>query len=151
MAAAHQPEMIAAAVIEAAVRGDKEVAEKYNITTRTLRNWKHRVVNDDEVSAHFRKKKDDADRAWADQIPGCLSACIGYLKTAAEESHNKTPEMVHAIAGALKMVSEVAATWKVLDARLAERAGRTGAQVIPFAAGHSGGNGNGKAAAAGER
>jgi uncharacterized protein YaiE (UPF0345 family) len=47
-----------------------------------------------------------------------MRAAVGFIRRAAETGDCMDPNMVHSIAGALKMLSETAATWKLLDKRL---------------------------------
>jgi len=150
MAAAVSPDLMAQAVIDAAITSVPAAAEKYGVTRKTIYVWRKAVGSNPAVLRAVTEKKAAADRAWAEQIPACLEACIDYLHRAAVESQNKTPEMVHAIAGALKMVSEVAATWKVLDVHLERFRGGAVPKVLPFLPAGGNGNGDGKAAATGE-
>lgn len=146
------PEKRAAIVIDAMLSGTGPAAEKHGVSRRSVERCLVDSKTDQELSRLVAEKKAAADKAWAEEIPSCLRACIEYLHRAASESQNRTPEMVHAIAGALKMVSEVAATWKVLDVHLERFRGGAVPKVLPFLPGSNGGNGNGhdKAATSGE-
>jgi hypothetical protein len=85
------------------------------------------------LSEEVARKKLSADREWAKEIPEAMGVSIDFLKKAALEANPKDPAVIHSIAGSLKMLSEVAATWKVLDARLSKNAGpdREGNRSIP--------------------
>lgn len=109
-------------------RDDRKTAERYGITDRTLRNWRKSLETDAELSAIFREKKAKASEGWANEVPGALRAAVGFLRSAAEQGDPKDPNMVHSIAGAMKLLSEVSATWKLLDVRMARSAGQDGAQ-----------------------
>lgn len=113
---------------------DRKTAARYGITDRTIRNWRRLLDTNVELSEFFRLKKAKASEGWADEVPGALRAAVGFLRQAAENGDPKDPQMVHSIAGAMKLLSEVSATWKLLDARMARTAGTNGAAVRPPAA-----------------
>jgi hypothetical protein len=132
-------ERVAEVLLEAFVsRDDRKTAQKHGITDRTLRNWRALLFTDPELSELFRSKKARVSEGWADEIPGAMRSTIGFLRKAAEEGDHKNPDMVHSVAGALKLLSEVSATWKLLDARLARTAGPDGAAARPSAAAGTG-------------
>lgn len=103
-------------------RDDRKTAERHGITDRTLRNWRARLDSDPELSELFRSKKATASEGWADEVPGAMRASVAFLRSAAEQGDPTDPDMVHSIAGSMKLLSEVAATWKLLDQRLAQSA-----------------------------
>jgi hypothetical protein len=108
-------------------RDDRKTAERYAITDRTLRNWRAALDTNPALSALFREKKAKASEGWANEVPGALRAAVGFLRNAAEQGDPTDPDMVHSIAGAMKLLSEVSATWKLLDARMARSVGPDGA------------------------
>lgn len=105
-------------LIDAATLGDAKACEKWNVTVRTLQNYRQRLAGDPELSQVFAEKKALQDKTWADEIPEMLKAGIDFLKRAAQEAEARDPDAVHAIAGAVKIVSEVQAMRKVIDARI---------------------------------
>jgi hypothetical protein len=121
-------ERIAEILVDAFItKDDRKTAERYQITDRTLRNWRAALDTNEELSALFREKKAKASEGWANEVPGALRAAVGFLRSAAEQGDPTDPHMVHSIAGAMKLLSEVSATWKLLDARMARTAGQDGA------------------------
>jgi transposase-like protein len=128
-------ERIAEILIDAYIsRDDRKTAERYGITDRTLRNWRKQLETDAELSALFREKKSRASEGWANEVPGALRAAVGFIRTAAEKGDPTDPAMLHSVAGAMKLLSEVSATWKLLDARMARSAGQDGAAAGQAAA-----------------
>lgn len=99
--------------------GDRAAAEKYEVSVRSLEAWRSRLSSDDVLVEFFRNKKRLQDEAWGDQIPTALSGGIDFLKRSSQEADPKDPEAIHAIAGYIKILSDVAMTRKVIDARLA--------------------------------
>ena len=122
MGSRFDPEIAAQILVEAAYLGDIETAKKHGITDRTIRNWKQRLDTDAEFSALFHLKRQEAEKAWADELPESIRACINFIRDAAtSKDFQKTPEGIHAVSGALKIMSEVAITKEALDARLAKQ------------------------------
>jgi hypothetical protein len=114
-------EKIATIIVEASVNGDEAAAKKYGLNERSLRRYRALGEKDAGLADLVREKRAKVEAGWADEIPGALREAIGFLRKAATEGDVKDPAMVHSIAGAFKLLSEQAATWKVLDARLARQ------------------------------
>jgi transposase-like protein len=124
-------ERVAQILVEAATLGDKATAEKHGITQRSLQRWRKQLPDDTELSSTVADKKAKVEAGWADEIPGALRAAVTFLRKAAEQADAKSPEAIHAIAGAMKLLSETSATWKVLDARLARQNRQVDGQAGP--------------------
>jgi len=116
-----QRDRAAKLLVEAATDGDKAVAERHGVTVRSLQRYRKALVRDEELSRAVADKKAKVEAGWADQIPGALRAAIAFLQKAAEQADPKDPAAIHSVAGAMKLLSETSATWKVLDARLARQ------------------------------
>lgn len=114
-------ELASTVLVEAAYQGDKVTAKKYGITERTIRNYRKRLDEDKRLSAFFQDKKERMEQRWADELPGAIRAAINYLQGAAQDADRRNPDAIHAVAGALKILSDVALTKEVLDARLARQ------------------------------
>jgi transposase-like protein len=50
------PEKAAMALIDAQMMGDKKAADKWDVTPRTLTNWRKRLSEDSIFSVYFQKK-----------------------------------------------------------------------------------------------
>jgi predicted transcriptional regulator len=116
-----KPELAAAALVEAAYTTDKEAAKKYGVTERTIRNWKKRLDNDPVFSRIFQDKRAQFEKSWADEAPDALKAGIQFLKKAAQQADPKKPDVIHSVAGAVKIIFEVLAVKQVLDVRIPTR------------------------------
>ncbi|MCC6649093.1 MAG: hypothetical protein IT374_26430 [Polyangiaceae bacterium] len=116
-------ERVATVLVEASLQGDKKTSERYDITTRTLQNWRNRLSQDVELSRLFAAKKKLATEEWASGLAPAIRGAIDFLHRATNDADVKDPAVIHAIAGALKILSGVAVTSRVLDARLARSAG----------------------------
>jgi len=110
--------MMARILVEAAYNGDDAACQKYGISDRTLRRWKAELPEYPQLSELVRIKKAEMDRNWADDAPMAVKACMEFIVKAAQEGNHKNSDMVHAVAGAMKIVSEVMAVREYLDAKL---------------------------------
>ncbi len=105
-------------VLDASLMGDRAAADKWGVSERTVRHYRHKLDSDPEFAEVCQEKKRIQDEAWADEIPSMLAAGITFLKEAAQQGDREDPDFVHAIAGAIKIVSEVHQVRRVIDARL---------------------------------
>ncbi len=117
-------ERAARILVEAAYKGDSHACQAYHITERTLRNWRQRLDVDAHFSAIFHEKKQLFERSWADELPAAIRATIEAAKRAAQQLDAADPDGAHAIAGLLKILSEIATMREILDARLTGTAGK---------------------------
>lgn len=113
-------ERAATILVEAAYKGDKAATAEWGLTTRTLRNWRQRLNTDAAFAELFRQKRAAVEKDWAQDAPQAIRAAIAFIQRAAANGKT-TPAMVHAVAGAMKLLADVTLTKQVLDARLAER------------------------------
>ena len=105
-------------IVEAAFFGDKPTAAKYGISPRTIHRYRKRLNEDAQLSALVKIKKDLMEQEWAKDMPAAIRASIEFLRKAANNAKTDDPDAIHAVAGALKILSEVALTKRVIDARL---------------------------------
>lgn len=120
----YSKDLAASVLIEAAFQNDDKAAAKYGISLRTVRNYRCRLQTDPELAAIFQTKKAIFDRVWADDLLRALRGAADFICEAAQsaradEKCKTNPEMIAAMAGALKLCADVHLTSRVLDARLA--------------------------------
>ena len=118
-------DLAAAVLLEAVFTSDGAACDKYGISIRTIQNYRRRLHEDPELAGVFATKKALFDRAWADDLVRALRGAALFIAEATETARNNeqcktNPEMIAAMAGALKLCADVHLTSKVLDARLAE-------------------------------
>lgn len=108
---------LALILVEALFFGDKRTAQRWGITGRTIVNYRYRLAEDEELSRLFYLKKTEFESNWAKDIPAAIMAGISFLGEAAKQN-DYSPEMIHAIAGAVKILAEVGLTKEIIDARI---------------------------------
>lgn len=111
----------AAALVEAAYYGDEQAAKEYDVSRRTIRRWRNRMDEDDDLAALVAAKKQQFEDSWADELPAAIRASIEFLGRAARNGKVHDTDSIRTIAGSLKILADVALTKKVLDARLTGR------------------------------
>jgi transposase-like protein len=118
----------AKAILECVTLGDAATCKKYSISPRTLQRWHQdfRVGTDAELTASVAEKKVFLDKELASKIPEALSACLDYITRAARSASPDDAEVIHAVAGAMKMIAETDGTYKMIDARISGQAGSDG-------------------------
>ena len=110
-------EQIAQILAEAAYHGDKETADKYQISTETLRRWSKQLEINPQLLKLVDIKKRAFQRRWVEEAGAFINQGFTFLHKAAN-TQNLSPEMIHAIAGAMKIASEIVTIREILDARL---------------------------------
>lgn len=110
-------EVIAQILAETVFNGIEATSQKYGVSERTIRRWRNHLEADAELTKLVEAKKMVFRKRWADDAGIFIQQGFQYLRVAAT-SQETSPEMVHAIAGAMKIASEIVAVHEVLDARL---------------------------------
>ena len=109
---------VATILVEALLFGDKVAANRHGITQRTIQNYKARLRDDTELSELFARKKSIVEDDWVNEIKSAMIASIDFLKRASQEADPTNPEVIHAIAGAAKILSGIGLTKDLVDARI---------------------------------
>lgn len=107
----------AAILVDAAYQGDEEAARLWGISERTVKNYRARLADDSRLTLIFREKRALVERDWADALPATIQAAADFIQRAAKQGNPRDPAMVHAVAGGMKLVSEVMFVKQMLDAR----------------------------------
>jgi len=113
-------ERAGAALAEAAFYGDTQAAEHFGISIRSIQRYRKRLKEDDKLASVVVEKKRILEEAWADELPGAIGSAVEFLHRAGKEADPTDPDAIHSVAGALKILSQVAMTRKVIDARLSK-------------------------------
>lgn len=128
-----QRERWATLLVEAVVLGDNVACERAGVSARTLRRARAAVQTCPELAELVRAKKTQSDAAWADELPGAIRSTIGWLKSATEPGAVLPDhETIHAMAGALKILTDVGTANRVLEVRLRKMEEAAGGNVVPL-------------------
>jgi hypothetical protein len=112
-------ERAATILAEAALIGDEKAADNHGTTVRSVQNWRAKLKSDPVLVEFFAAKTQAATTDWADDINDAIKAGVDFLRRAANQASPMHPDVIHAVAGAVKLLSEVQMTKRVLDARIA--------------------------------
>lgn len=121
MANSFHHEKAAVILAESSLYGDKSTAEKWGITTKTIRNYRARLTVNSQLSLIFQLKKQQLESTWAAELPLALKAGIDFLKRASQSADPNDSEAVKAITQSIKVLTEVMMTREVLDRRFAQQ------------------------------
>lgn len=132
MARVFNYELAATILAESAFADDQTVLRRYEITHRTLQRYRRRMTYDPKLSQIVVRKKQALEREWASELAPAIREAIRFLRRAASSADPGDPNAIHAVAGALKILSEVSMTREVIGARLAgaDRAQRAEAGAV---------------------
>ncbi len=126
-------EEIAEILVAASVLGPKRAAEKYGISKRVLYTYRKRLEEDPVLYQLFSEKRAKLGDDWIDRIKEAIAETVEYIKRAAREADPRDPQSIHSIVGALKILSEVVFTQRILDARAAYFGGADVEEAGPLA------------------
>jgi hypothetical protein len=121
----------------AAIVGDAKAAELHNCSKRTIQDWRKRIEDDPSLAAACALEKEALDADWAESLTPAIRKAITFLGKAAESCDETDPAAVHSVAGALKILTDVATARRVLDVRLAKQARKATEGFGPVATGRA--------------
>jgi len=105
-------------LVEAAFFGDVKTSEKWGIHKRTVENYRKRLKDDAKLVALFNLKKEMFLSDWVETLPVAIRAGTQYLIESFQVANRGDPEVIHAVAGAMKILAEIGITKEMLDVKL---------------------------------
>lgn len=116
----------AAAVLIAAVyTSDADACSKYGVTTRTLQNYRKRLISDRLLSECFATRKAKLDDAWVEDFIGPLkqgaeviASCFKEMKQNPKAFQN--PMLIDAVSNALRTIADIVLTNKAINAQFGD-------------------------------
>lgn len=122
-------ERAAAVLVDAAYLGDEPAAKKWNITTRTIENYRARLKDDPKLSELFLQKRAAAEGSWVVELRRALQAtltkaamiveCIEpviVVETELGQVREVNMEGLKVLVGTGKALGEIALALEVLNA-----------------------------------
>jgi transposase-like protein len=117
-------ELAAEVLLTAIFTTDEQACQKYGVSLRSLQRWRRQLADGDpELAGSVATKKAAFNVAWAENLPAALARGVQALEKCFTEIHSdprlcKNPVVLHALAGAFRIVAEVQLTSTMIDARL---------------------------------
>ena len=99
----------------AAIHGDEPTSQQFKVSVRSIQRYRREAGESDTLSQSVAHKKDLVIAKWTEGAPSAVTACVAFVARAARDGDHRDPQMVHAIAGAIKILSEAMANREVLD------------------------------------
>ena len=91
-------------------KAEKPIAEKYEVTPRTLWNWKRSLEKERRLSALFHQRLNDLlNRDWAGELDDALLDAIGKMRELIDKA-----DSLEEVTGAFRALAEVGITREVL-------------------------------------
>lgn len=119
-------------LVEAVTLGDNPACERAGVSTKTLQRARSAVQTDAELSRLVREKKALSDAKWADELPGAIRQTIAWIQRATDQGAVlPDADTIHAMAGALKILTDVGTAHRVLEVRLKKMEEASG-NVVPI-------------------
>ena len=115
----------------AAIADDSAASKRLGVSRRSLIRWRNQLETDPVLAQAVAEKKAVAEKAWLADIPAVLQSGIKFLKRAADEADPKDPAVIHAVAGAVKLLAEVQQAQQYLDARINRATAAVGTPAGP--------------------
>lgn len=110
----------AAILVDAAYGGDEAAAAEWGVSERTVKRYRARMGDDPRLALTVREKRALVEQDWAAALPETIRAAAEFIQRAAKQGNPRDVNMVHAVAGGMKLVAEVHFAKQMLDARLAQ-------------------------------
>ncbi len=126
-------ETLARALTYAALHGDDAAAKKFKLSTRTLQRARASPREElAQVVAIVAEKKAELIGQWIDSIPSALLECVAFVRKATQELSAQDPEALHAVAGAIKILTDAQMNREVLDVWIENNRAATGQPQPPL-------------------
>lgn len=85
------------------------------MSAKTLQRARANPKDFVQLSDIVADKKDALLDKWTDSVPSALADCVAFVRKATKHLMPEDPESLHAISGAIKILSEAQMNREVLD------------------------------------
>lgn len=116
---------------ESHIYGDILTAQKWSITTRTIRNFRLKMAKDTLLQNRFNELRHKAIQNWTEAIPPAIKAALDFIRRASIAGDVKDPKMLYAVVGAFKILSEIQILKEFANASI-EQQGRQDDYIKPL-------------------
>lgn len=108
---------IATILVYALYNTDAQAAKDFGVSTRTILRYRAKIEKDPELAEIVGRKREQAEAEWIDAGKDTMLSAIAFIRRCALQL-KPSADNAYAVAGALKIVSEVTATHKLIDLRI---------------------------------
>lgn len=112
----------AAALVEASLKSDREVAAAFGVSVRSIESWRSRLTWDERLQGEVKKLADQKLGQWVSGIPKFLEDAIQFVRQAAQQGDPTDPEMVEAVTTAIATLNEVMVVQDAIAAKKGRQA-----------------------------
>lgn len=111
-------ERAAMVLVTATYLGEREAAKRYKLHEQTVRKYQIRLNTDPKLLKMYKDKKEKYESDWVEMCPIAIREGINYLLRALQDLDTSKPENLHAVMGAIKIVTEVGLAKEIVDVKL---------------------------------
>ena len=101
-------------LIECDFATDKEISGRWNITTRTIENYRAQLKTDPALLIEYNRLKDIFSREWVNDASRGIKTFISALETVVKRKNPKDAQWITATATAIKCVGELSIAYTAL-------------------------------------
>ena len=116
----------ASAAALSGIYGCQRAADKLGISYESVKKYRRYFAENPTLQPLVQEKRSALEREWVANLTGAIESGIDFLQRASDQADPKDPDAIHAIAGAVKILTEVGMNRRILDARLARQGGQAG-------------------------
>jgi hypothetical protein len=130
-------DLAARILVDARYMGMDAAAARHNVSSITAKRYAVLAESDPILKQKVQEKlalaETKLDGNWIESLPGAIKGHVEFLQRASRVADPQDPKAIYSIAGALKILTDVALTSRVIDARLSntDRPDREEAGSIP--------------------
>jgi predicted regulator of amino acid metabolism with ACT domain len=118
MARGFNHERAAMVLCDAVILGDRKAADKWDISLRTICNWRDRLENDEKLRNLMQEYREKQTEKWLEDMPIAMSAIVQFFLTAAQELSPGKADDVNAVVAVFEALADVELTRKIIAQRL---------------------------------
>ncbi|WP_404789268.1 hypothetical protein [Altericista sp. CCNU0014] len=118
MAREFNHERAAMVLCDAVMMGDRKAADKWDISLRTICNWRDRLENDEKLRNLMQEYREKQTEKWLEDMPIAMSAIVQFFYRAATEMNPSKADDVTAVVAVFAALADIELTQKIVQARL---------------------------------
>lgn len=101
-------------LVECDFATDKEIAARWNVSTRTIENYRSQLKTDPQLLIEYNKHKDLFAADWVKDASRGIKTFIATLETVVKRKNPKDAQWITATATAAKFIGELSIAYTAL-------------------------------------